>query len=215
MAKTKTDTAKTRQAILIRLKERGAQTAPALAKHLGVTSMAVRLHLYDLAAEQLIDFTEQKMQRGRPAKFWKLTEKAQDIFPDAHQSLAVDLLLSIKKTLGQKGLDDVVTAHSAGQLTQYKTQLCGINKTPAKLHKLAEIRTKEGYMASAHQDGADWLFNENHCPICAAAKTCTKLCANELWVFQQVLGPDVSIEREEHILGGARRCQYRIKTSRP
>jgi len=200
----------TKKAILQRLKERGEQTAPTLAKHLGVTSMAVRLHLYDLAADELLGFKEKKQARGRPAKFWHLTEKAQDIFPDAHQTLAVDLLTSVKKALGQKGLDAVVNAHSQSQLDNYRQQLTGAKTLETRLKKLVEIRTEEGYMASVRQDAQGWLFAENHCPICAAAKTCTKLCANELWVFGEILGSDVSIERQEHILNGARRCLYRI-----
>lgn len=200
----------TRKAILKRLKEHGAQTAPALAKNLGVTSMAVRLHLYDLAAEELLGFTEHKQARGRPAKFWHLTEQAQDIFPDAHQSLAVDLITSVKKAFGQDGLDAVVTAHSKSQLNAYMDKLSGKKTLASRLQGLANIRTKEGYMASAREDAKGWLFAENHCPICAAAKACTKLCANELWVFEKVLGLDVSIEREEHIISGARRCLYRI-----
>ena len=208
---TKTDKQmKTRKAILERLKRQGAQTAPALSKHIGVTPMAVRLHLYDLAAENLIDFTEQKSTRGRPAKYWNLTQKSQDIFPDAHQALAVDLLNSIKQEFGQKGLDSIVSAHSQNQLVNYQSALKSSRALSAKLEILANLRTQEGYMASAKQDGNDWLFCENHCPICSAAKTCTKLCANELWVFQQLLGGGVQIKREEHILAGARRCQYRI-----
>lgn len=202
--------AKTRQAILNRLKQIGPRTAPALAKDLGITPMAVRLHLYDLAAEKLIDFEQRSQGRGRPAKFWQLTSAAQHIFPDAHQGLAVDLINSVRQAFGQKGLDAVVTANSKKQLANYKEQLLGIESLPKRLQGLAKIRSAEGYMAGARQDGADWLFYENHCPICAAAKTCTKLCANELWVFEQVLGPELNITREEHILGGARRCLYRI-----
>ena len=88
--------------------------------------------------------------------------------------------------------------------------MAGKKNLAARLHKLAEIRTGEGYMAGVKQVGDDWLFHENHCPICSAAKTCTKLCANELWVFQELLGQDVTITREEHILAGARRCLYKI-----
>lgn len=210
MTITAPKTAKTRQAILNRLKEIGARTAPALAKDLGLTSMAVRLHLYGLAEEKLIDFTEKSQGRGRPAKFWKLTSAAQKIFPDAHQGLAVDLIHSVRQAFGQKGLDAVVTAHSEKQLAHYQQQLSGIDSLPKRLQGLAKIRSAEGYMAGTRPDGKDWLFYENHCPICAAAKACTKLCANELWVFEQVLGSGLNITREEHILGGARRCLYRI-----
>lgn len=210
MSNPKSTRIKTRKAILTHLKETGAQTAPVLAKYLSVTPMAIRLHLYDLQAEKLIDFTEKKAVRGRPAKYWNLTEKAQNIFPDAHQTLAVDLLNMIKQTLGQAGLDKVVTAHSKGQLAHYKAELHGAKSLAERVQNLAKIRTIEGYMVVVAQDGEDWLFCENHCPICSAARTCTKLCANELWVFQELLGPDVKIVREEHILSGARRCKYRI-----
>lgn len=210
MSAKKSTKVKTRKAILTQLKEMGPQTAPALATHLDVTPMAIRLHLYDLAAEQLIDFSEKKMVRGRPAKYWALTDTAQSIFPDAHQSLAVDLLNTITQALGQAGLESVIDAHSQNQLTHYTSELNTATTISERVKRLADIRTREGYMVVIAQDGEDWLFCENHCPICSAAKTCTKLCTNELWVFQEVLGPDVNIVREEHILSGARRCKYRI-----
>ena len=58
-------------------------------------------------------------------------------------------------------------------------------------------------------DGS-FLLVENHCPICAAAVSCTGLCAKELEVFQAVLGVDVAVTRTEHIVAGARRCAYRV-----
>ena len=65
-------------------------------------------------------------------------------------------------------------------------------------------------MAQARRDGEGWLLVENHCPICAAASQCTRLCANELDVFERVLGPDARVTRVEHMLDGARRCAYRV-----
>jgi predicted ArsR family transcriptional regulator len=58
--------------------------------------------------------------------------------------------------------------------------------------------------------GGGFLLVENHCPVCAAARTCQGLCASELEVFRRVLGPDVTVERSDHILAGARRCAYRV-----
>jgi predicted ArsR family transcriptional regulator len=52
---------------------------------------------------------------------------------------------------------------------------------------------------------------EHHCPICAAAKTCQGFCRSELEVFRDVLGPNVSVERESHIVAGAPRCVYRVQ----
>ena len=56
-----------------------------------------------------------------------------------------------------------------------------------------------------------FLFIENHCPICAAAAACSGLCRAELELFRRTLGPDVTVERTDHILAGARRCAYRVR----
>ena len=45
------------------------------------------------------------------------------------------------------------------------------------------------------------------------AKSKFLLCDAELELFQAILGEDVVIERTEHILLGARRCAYRIRTA--
>ena len=75
----------------------------------------------------------------------------------------------------------------------------------------ARIRTEEGYLCEAKRDGADFLLMENHCPVCEAARACTGLCRQELELFRTTLGPGVTVEREDHILAGARRCAYRVR----
>ena len=58
-------------------------------------------------------------------------------------------------------------------------------------------------------DGA-LLLVEDHCPICAAARSCQGLCASELEVFQEAMGDEVELTRTDHIIAGARRCAYRV-----
>jgi predicted ArsR family transcriptional regulator len=71
-------------------------------------------------------------------------------------------------------------------------------------------------MAAWHEeDDGSLLLVENHCPICAAATACQGFCRAELDVFRDVLGPDVSITREEHIVSGGRRCSYSIREVTP
>ena len=94
------------------------------------------------------------------------------------------------------------------------------DKRLENLHVLAasqtrdkDALTKEGVekvMAELRKDGPDFLFIENHCPICSAAKTCMGFCRSELELFHKVLGDEFRVRREEHILTGARRCAYRI-----
>jgi predicted ArsR family transcriptional regulator len=202
----------TRQAILDTLKRSGPTAATQMSELFGVTAMAVRQHLYALRDEDLIMASSVVSGRGRPTKMWALTEKAQDVFPDAHQDLAVDLLRHVEAQFGEQGLFAITDRHAAVQTKAYTAQIDPKASLADKLALLADIRTREGYMAEVQRDGDDWLFIENHCPVCAAARTCTRLCRNELEVFQSVLGPGLQIIREEHILNGPRRCLYRIKT---
>ncbi len=173
--------------------------------------MAARLHLYDLEAEGLVASRSEAKGRGRPQKLWALTDDAARIFPDAHQSLAVEMIKSVEALFGAKGLEKIITKHGDIQRANYLARLDSATSLGEKVKRLARLRADEGYMAEAKKDGRDWLLIENHCPICSAAKACTRLCSNELQVFADVLGKDVSITREEHILTGARRCAYRVR----
>ena len=107
-------------------------------------------------------------------------------------------------------LDRLVEARAADSLANYNTALEGTADLGERVTRLAEARTREGYMAEARRDGKGFLLVENHCPICAAATACQGFCRAERDVFEKALGPGVSVERNEHIVGGDRRCAYRI-----
>jgi predicted ArsR family transcriptional regulator len=79
-----------------------------------------------------------------------------------------------------------------------------------RVARLAEARSREGYMAEAKTEGGGYLLVENHCSICVAATACQGFCRAELDTFREVLGPDASVERTEHIVQGDRRCAYRV-----
>lgn len=204
----------TRGVILDLLKREGEQSSSALAASLGVTPMAVRLHLYELEAEGIAAARSDRRGRGRPTKLWSLTDEAARLFPDAHQSLAVEMIKSVEELFGAEGLAKVVKKHGNMQRAAYSEKLKTARTLGERVKRLAAMRTGEGYMAEARRDGRDWLLVENHCPICSAARACSGLCAGELKVFSDVLGKDVKVEREEHILSGARRCAYRVRAKK-
>lgn len=206
---------KTRRDILNRLKSNGCSDASTLAEELGVTPMAVRQHLYDLQAEGLVESRAEPRPVGRPAKLWYLTEAADRYFPDAHAELAVGLIDAIRQSLGDEALDSLVRERSKNQTQLYREAMADAPDLRRKLDALADIRSREGYMAGVEESENGLVFVENHCPICTAAKACTGLCAMELQVFSDALGPDYEIERTDHIMAGARRCAYQVRIREP
>lgn len=202
---------RTRRAVLELLKWNGPQDAATLAARLGVSAMAVRQHLYALAEEKLVAHEEEARPMGRPAKLWRLTPAADELFPNAHADLTVSLIASVRSAFGPAGIERLIAARTREQIAAYRAQIPRGAPLRRRLEALAKLRTREGYMAEvkAEPDGT-LLLIENHCPICLAARSCTQLCAGELSAFQGVLGRRVRVERVDHILAGARRCAYRV-----
>jgi predicted ArsR family transcriptional regulator len=197
--------------LLYALKAQGPQTAARLARRLDVTAVAVRQLLARLNDAKLVDFEDRRETVGRPKRYWCLTEAGHARFPDNHAGLTAELLASISALFGADGLERLISHREAAILAQYLDATGSAQTLAERARRLARLRSAEGYMAEIKREGRDsLLLIENHCPICVAAKQCQDFCRSELALFRKVLGPDVSVERLEHIVHGARRCVYRI-----
>jgi predicted ArsR family transcriptional regulator len=198
--------------LLFLLKTRGPQTAADLATRLQITPEAVRQQLLRLGDEGLVYAKSEVRGVGRPAQVYHLAPAAQRRFPDAHAELTAQLIGEIRDVLGESALDKLIRVREIATRKRYQALLSGEQSLARKIALLAEIRNKEGYMATWEKEEEDdsYLLVENHCPICAAASACTGFCRSEQAVFEHVLGRDVRVERVEHLLAGARRCAYRI-----
>lgn len=129
-------------------------------------------------------------------------------FPDGHDRLATELLQVLEE---KGGVEEVLAARAKLQIEHYQNRLPRTGSVQARLAALAKARSDEGYMAEVRRLGPKTFeLVENHCPVCAAARACPKMCSSELDVFYALLGDDVAIVRTEHILDGFRRCVYRV-----
>ena len=202
---------KTRRAIVKLLKTEGPLGSAQLAERLGLTAMAVRLHLYALQEEGLVASEDRPQPVGRPAKLWRLTREADRHFPEAYAELSVALIDAMRDTFGAEGLERVLATRWRAQRREYAKRIRPSDPLGRKLEELARVRTEEGYMAEVREEeGGGFLLVESHCPVCAAAAACQGFCSTELDLFRAVLGPGVEVERTEHIVSGDRRCAYRV-----
>ena len=204
---------KTHEKIVKLLKENGALTAKTLATELGLTTMGVRQHVQALEESGKVIFKDEKAARGRPTRYWSLTEKSNSHFADRHDELTVQMLDSVIAVFGDDGLDKLIEHRESSAMSNYRVALADRFGIKEKLATLAKIRSDEGYMAVVEEDAAQgnifWLL-ENHCPICAAATKCLSFCRSELTMFQKLLSEVATVSREEHIIEGARRCAYKV-----
>ncbi|MCR9214609.1 MAG: transcriptional regulator [Proteobacteria bacterium] len=197
--------------ILYLLKSQGPQMARDIAADLEVTTPGAQQKLAKLAEMELISFKDRIHGKGRPHRFWELTDRGHARFPDRHSDLTLDILQSTEEVFGKEGVEALISHREKQTLALYSAEIAKKKTLPERLKALVEIRSREGYMAEVETLGkGEYRLIENHCPICAAATKCQGLCRSELDIFRMILGPEAQVEREDHILAGARRCAYRI-----
>lgn len=201
---------KTHDKILHMLKSQGALTAKTIANELKLTTMGVRQHMQALEESGDVDFKDEKAARGRPTRYWSLTEKSNSLFDDRHDELTVQLLDSVIAIFGDDGLEKLISHRESTALLNYRVALADKYSVEEKLQALAKARSDEGYMATVEQEGDIYWLLENHCPICAAASKCQNFCRSELQIFQTLMQEVATISREEHIVEGSRRCAYKV-----
>lgn len=189
---------------------RGPQTAAELGCATGVCGEAARQQLVRLASDGLVIATARPGGVGRPAQVWALTPEGDARFPNGHAELAATLIRLIRAELGDDALHRLVEARAREVRGSYSAALEGAESLEERVARLAELRTREGYMAEWRPIEDGFLLIENHCPVPAAARSCEHFCASELETFRVVLGPGVAVEPTEHIVQGDRRCAYRI-----
>lgn len=197
--------------IIERLKRADTATAPELAAEFGLTDTAIRQHLEALENAELVErVIAPSSGRGRPPMHWRLAASASSLFADRHSDLTVELIESIRDALGEEALEAVVRTRAERQLATYRVAIDDNASVSAKVHRIAELRSAEGYLAEAVESDGHLTLVEHHCPIRDAADSCAGLCSAELNLFQKALGPDVTVAREQHLLDGGQRCAYRI-----
>ena len=201
---------KTHDKIIQLLKTEGPLTAKILAEKLDLTTMGVRQHVQGLEASEDVIFTDEKAARGRPTRYWSLTDKGHSRFADKHDELTVQLLDSVISVFGDEGMEKLISHREETAMVNYRLALADRFGVAEKLETLAKIRSDEGYMATIEGDGEIFWLIENHCPICAAATQCVNFCRSELQMFQALLSDIATVSREEHIIEGARRCAYKV-----
>ena len=205
----------TRERILYLLKTRGPMTTRALSDQLGISTVAVRQHFKRLSRDNLVSDRDLSTGVGRPARVWSLTSRGNDRFGDGHGELVATLLKNVRDIFGETGLRKLINAHTREQARLYGTFVRTGDTVEQRLDALVERRCAEGYMAEWRRDArGGFRLVERHCPVLAAATSCRGLCRAELGLFRDVLGKDLDVERDSHLLDGDRCCAFRITAAK-
>ena len=184
----------TRERVVRSILVNGASTAAALAERLDLTPAAVRRHLDVLLEEGMIEARQPRTVatrgRGRPAKFFVLTEAGRDHFDQQYDDLAVQALRFLAETGGEDAVREFANRRVAFIEDRFDATLAA-NPRLSPTEALAQIFTEEGYAASVRQISVGEQLCQQHCPVSHVAHEFPQLCEAETEAIGRVLGRHV------------------------
>ncbi|MUH01797.1 iron-sulfur cluster biosynthesis transcriptional regulator SufR [Scytonema sp. UIC 10036] len=215
----------TKQDILEYLLKHSQATAFDLADALDVSPQAIRRHIKDLEAEQLISLLSSVQGgMGRPQHIYQLTRqgkerlniKVSERLGDSYGKFAVSLLDTLAETVGRDEVTSILRKQWERKAQDYRERL-GDAPLSERVATLVELRKAEGYMAECHPvqsseslDDKKFILTEHNCAISNVAESFPSVCGHELEMFAAVL-PDCTVERTHWIINGEHRCGYLVQ----
>jgi predicted ArsR family transcriptional regulator len=185
----------TRERVVASLLGDGPATAATLAERLELTPAAVRRHLDALRSEGLVESRERppyglaaERGRGRPARYFALTDAGRRSFPQAYDDLAAAALRQLAEIGGEGAVTEFARRRAAALVARHAAEVTSA-ADPAEA--LAAALTSEGFLASAQASAGGAQVCQHHCPVALVAAEFPQLCEAETEAFAELLGTHV------------------------
>jgi predicted ArsR family transcriptional regulator len=199
----------TRQRIIEFLKEKRQATVEELATAIDLTPMAVRYHLNVLQADNLISTFAVRRQSGpgRPQQIYKLTEAADELFPEDYRSLTDYLLDAVSQRLGKDGVGELFN-NIANRLANEAPPRRENQTFEERLDEVVTFLTVKGFAVCWETDGNGYVIHAHSCPYRRVAKDHSEICLLDKHVISTMLNTTPS--RIACLTNGDDHCTYRV-----
>ena len=195
----------TRLRIVNALKRTQGLTVTKLAEALGMSYMGVKEVCQELDRRGLLATWREPRPdgtTGRPRMFYRLTERAHDLFPVASNPLTLELLDASKKLLGPAAPEKLLLLVWQQKAVALVSHIHG-ESLAERAASLAKLRDEEGHMAVV-ESGTHII--EHHCPFLDVLRAYPLVAKLEADLFTRLLG--VPVHRVETITGGLYRAEF-------
>lgn len=184
-------------AVIEELKVAGGLPISELGRRLEIAYMTVKQHCQDLKDLGYLErWRVPRTQVGRPEIFYRLTPKADSLFPQAGVALTLDLLDAIRALFGETAPDRLLFQHFQHQLEAWRPKLTKAKSLVEKATVLAGLREKEGCFGRCKYDPErGFRIEEYHHPLLPVFEKYPTAVPMELRMMEQLLGTKI-VRRE-------------------
>lgn len=198
----------TREKIILALKKNGTMSVEDLSAEVSITPMGVRQHLLILERNGLVQYNTRRHGVGRPGFLYRLTERADDLFPKAYQELALDILSDIEKLDGSDKLSDIFRRRKKKMLDEMSRLLTGKRELSERVRAIADIMERDGYMVELNEEAESYTLRFFNCPVYRVALLYKEACNQDLRLLSDLTTPGIT--RRKCLTEGAQACEYVI-----
>jgi predicted ArsR family transcriptional regulator len=194
------------------IKKRGEVTVDQAVDSLDLATTTIRQHLERLEDEDLVEHRRKSSGRGRPRHIYRLSSRAEQLFPSRDQ-LMLHRLLDFLSTEGHhRAIDDFFHEfwEERGEEFSQRLEELDDDSGEARLELLAEFLDEQGFMPEIeHNEAGNVEIRECNCPLSKAVESTRLPCRLEAEFLEQVVGR--KLERVSYIPDGNNACVYKFK----
>ncbi len=198
-----------RLSIVCELKQSKGLPVREIARRLDMSYMGIKQHCIELEREGYLDTWRNPKPIGRPEMLYRLTSKANDLFPEAANAVTLAVLDAARQLYGLTAPGKLLFVVFRDRAVDYAAKLRG--ETPEERAKwLVRLRNREGCLAELQtEDGLRIV--ERHSPIRDLLEAYPEAGNMERDMFEKLLG--ARVQRRVEAVGGLYECTFLIETA--
>ena len=200
--------------ILTALKRDGGKSVKELAAQFGMSYMGIKQHCLDLEKEGYLDTWRRPKPVGRPEMLYRLTKRAESLFPEVRNPLTIEILDAVQQTYGLSAPTKILFGIYNQRAETYRRQLPE-GTLPERALEFSHLRAVDGYMSQygVGESGSSGqrpimrpCIVERHSPIEDVLRKYPIIARLEKELFERVL--HCPVVREEDSKPGVYYCAF-------
>ncbi len=204
------DAASPREFVVQILRRHGPLGLAEIADYYGARVQSVRPQLNWLLANDYVEVNTVRSGVGRPRHHYRLTDRADEMFPKDYRDLAVELVESAA-THGEVALVNAVFQRRESELeSEIRPQILG-RGLEEKLEVICRVLSQRGYMARFFRDRDGYVLEARNCPVSAVVEYTDMPCSCERDMIARLLAGEASVESTKRLPLDDDICCYSVR----
>ena len=192
------------------IKRSGGLSVAEIARELKMSYMGIKQHCLDLEKKGYLDTWRRPKEVGRPELAYRLTAKAEALYPQWSNELSLELLEVVNQLYGVNAAEKILFTYLARKGESYAKKIKG-RSVLEKATSLARLRDAEGHCAQVDYDPRlGFRLTEFHSPLREVMARYPSVGRMEETMMARLL--QTKVTRTEEVVSGLTRYTFHIAT---